>query len=324
MTRPTRSPSDEPPPTRLQPRKHTDRRRSILAAVAGIVCWIAPGFMLGGCGIGPTMPADSPHRTDTASSVDTHLLIRKAADHEALFTLAGGLKPMSSGFWRGSFEVDDPDLDEIIEVRQALAVLRNDAWHADIQVFAKAHDGRSSAHAFVVHRAALARMIRRHESFWSPWGITPDTHPNEIVAVVDRMPRSDRWRGHGYLYGYPDDAVDFFVEAGLAADDGREVGPEKDREFIDRPTHAAESGHFTYAVPLGHVPTMTDRMLADHAELILEAYTRRRPRMVDAPSTIAELLRLNSRFEPLADQGSVAASSSAMTLSPLNLSFFRP
>ena len=170
-------------------------------------------------------------------------------------------------------------------------------------MFTKAQDGSRSAHAYVVHREALSRMIERHAMFWSPWGITPDTHPSEIVAVVDRMDRGDRWRGYGYLFGYPDDAVDFFVESGLAADDGREVGSEKDREFIDRPTHAAESGHFTYAVPLGHVPTGTDRMLAKHAGVILEASIQRRPRMADSRNATEQLLRMNSRLEFLADEG---------------------
>ena len=269
------------------------------AALLGLLIWVGPTFVLGGCTTGPDPMPDAPHRANATSIIDPHHLLRQATDHEALYTLAGGLKPMSSGFWRGSFDLQDPDLAELVEVRRALGHLRNDVWYADVQVFTKAQDGSRSAHAYVVHREALSRMIERHAMFWSPWGITPDTHPSEIVAVVDRMDRGDRWRGYGYLFGYPDDAVDFFVEAGLAAEDGREVGPGKDREFVQIPTFAADSGRFTYAVPTNHVATPTDRWLAENAERILAAYTEARPRMRDARITTEGLLRLNDRFQDL-------------------------
>ena len=114
---------------------------------------------------------------------------------------------------------------------------------------------------------------------------------------VDRLPREDRWRAYGYLYGYPDAAVDFFVEAGRAAGDGREVGPGKDRQFTQIPTFAAATGAFTYAVPLGHKPSEEDQALADQAALILEAYTRLRSLMGDITSTMAGLEQLNLQFE---------------------------
>ena len=149
----------------------------------------------------------------------------------------------------------------------------------------------------MVHREALARMIERLESFWSPWGITPCTHPTEIVAIVDRMPKADRWRGYGHLFGYPDDAVEFFVEAGLAITEESEVGPGKDREFMQIPTHVSSTGRFTYAVPLDHVPTPTDRALKENAGLILAAYQKRRPHLTNDDDVIETLLRLNDRFE---------------------------
>jgi len=233
------------------------------------------------------------------ASIDRFELLRKAADQEALYTLAGGLKPMSSGIWRGAFETTDPDFTELRDVRQALGHLRNEVWYADVQIFDTDDDGDRRAQAYVVHRNALARMIERLESFWSPWGITPCTHPSEIIAIVDRMPRADRWRGYGHLFGYPDEAVDFFVAAGLAITDENEVGPGKDREFIQIPTHVSDSGRFTYAVPLNHVPTPADRRLAEGAALILGTYEGRRSRMNDVADVVEILLQLNERFECL-------------------------
>lgn len=243
------------------------------------------------------MPTDTGRASEVVPALDTFALMGAAADHEALYTLVGGLKPMSTGIWAGSFAVDDPELADLRGVRAALAPLRNDVWYADVQVFEIIHDGQRSVHAFVVHRAALARMIERLEEFWSPWGITVCTHPSEVVAVVDRMPEADRWRGYGYLFGYPADAVNFFVEAGLSAKDGREVGPGKDRQFVQIPTYAAKTGRFTYAVRLDHSSTAADEAIAREANRIRAAYTRRKRRMQDARSMIAELRRLNRRFE---------------------------
>lgn len=245
---------------------------------------------------------------EVVSRVGTLDLLREAADHEALFTLVGGLKPMSSGIWKGAFTVEAPDLSVLRQVRAALAPLRNEIWYADVQVFASMHDGKRMAHAYVVHRAALAGKIEHFASFWGRWGITPCTHPAEIVAVVDRMPRADRWRGYGYLFGYPSAAVDFFVEAGRAGDDGRKVGPGKDRRFIQIPTHAAPTGRFTYAVPLAHQRSAADDALAAAAARILEAYAERRDGMTDVPRMITELRRLNQRFD-VSTAGTAAASS---------------
>jgi hypothetical protein len=271
------------------------RRGSRVAAVAASIV-LACTAALGGCAASPSAVEHAAPASDAQSAITSFALLREAADHEALYTLAGGLKPMSTGIWRGSFEVDDPDLNELRSVRAALAPLRNEIWYADVQVFDHIHDGERSVHAFVVHRRALATMIDRFEAFWGPWGVTPCTHPAEVLAVVDRMPRADRWRGYGYLFGYPADAVDFFVEAGLAADDGREVGPGNDRRFVHVPTFAAETGRFTYAVPLDHAPSVADEALAAQADRILAAYADRRESMRDASRVLAELRRFNDRF----------------------------
>ncbi len=252
-----------------------------------------------GCVAGRDERADWWQPPPDYQPVDRFDLIRGAADREALYTLAGGLKPMSSGFWQGSFEMEDPDLTELRDVRRALGHLRNRVWYADVQVFRKTHEGKRWAQGFVVHREALARMIERHQTFWNPWGVAPCTHPAEIVAIVDRMPRNDRWRGYGYLFGYPDEAVDFFVQAGMDAEDGREVGPGKDRQFLEIPTYRGESGMFTYAVPLDHVATKADREIAETAGRILDAYRQLRPGLDQLDDVMEGLLRLNAGFEPL-------------------------
>jgi hypothetical protein len=202
-------------------------------------------------------------------------LLTTALECEAPYTLAGGLKPLSTGFWQGEMTIEGADLAELARVRRALAPLRNDAYYADVQVFATAHDGKRTLEAYVVHRASLAAMIDRERDFWSPLGISTCTHPAEIVAVVDRLPRAQRWRAYGLLFGYPRYAIDFFVDAterGRASD--AEMGPGKDREFVHVPTASAETGRFTWAVPIGHTERAEDRAIRSRAARILSEYSR--------------------------------------------------
>ncbi|MEM6315572.1 MAG: hypothetical protein AAF743_15900 [Planctomycetota bacterium] len=274
-----------------------ESRVSVARRMSGVVCAVACLLIVvSGCRATPGSAATKASTVESVHSAETFDLLRNAADHEALFTLAGGLKPMSSGIWQGSFAVDEPDLSELSRVRTALTPLRNDTWYADVQVFEKVHEGERFADAYIVHRVALARMIERLEPFWRQWGITPQTHPAEVVAVVERMPRGDRWRGYGYLFGYPDAAVDFFVKAGLETDDD-EIGPGQDRKFVQIPTFAAAAGRFTYAVPFDHVPTVADDVLAAEAQRILAVYTERRDTLQDVPTMMEELAQMNERFE---------------------------
>lgn len=240
------------------------------------------GFVLpwlsvaGGCTSRTWHSGDRDAPLVTASETERfRCLLAAALDREALYTLAGGLKPLSTGFWRGSISVQDADLTELREVRRALAPLRDETYYADVQVFATSHDGARTLEAYVVHRASLAALIARESSFFAPLGIAPCTHPAEVVTIVDRLPRRDRWRAYGLLFGYPVHAVDFFVEAtDRARADGTEMGPGKDRTFVEIPTASATKGQFTYAVPLDHTELPEDRALRQEATCVLAEYLK--------------------------------------------------
>jgi hypothetical protein len=253
----------------------------------------------GGCATStPTAAGRDAPLSTVAERYQFRELLLKALDREALYTLVGGLKPMSTGFWQGKVDVAAPDTAEIERIRRALAPLRNRTYYADVQTFATAHDGQRHVEAYVVHRAALAAMLEREAAFWSPLGITPCTHPAEIVAVVDRLPRDDRGRAYGFLFGYPNYAIDFFVEATeRARRDGGEVGPGKDRAFYHIPTASAVEGQFTWAVPIGHVERDEDRAIRDRAAAILAAYRVAAPRLAAASDPMTVLSELNGRLE---------------------------
>ena len=193
----------------------------------------------------------------------------QALDGEALFTIAGGLKPMSGGFWQTWIDVAAPDLAEVQRVRAALSSWRNDDLWADVHVFDQAHNGRRAALAYVIDRAALAQVLATNAAFFAPYGLAPDTHPAEVIAVIERMPKLDRHRGQGLLFGYPEHAIEFFVDAEAARARGEEPPP---RRFVHIPTFGAARGRFVYAVPKEHVEGLADRALAAAAARVLGRY----------------------------------------------------
>jgi len=199
----------------------------------------------------------------------------KILDSEALFTVTGGMKPISEGFWRTSFPGEKESTSEIDRVRTVLSTVfpSRSELVAGVHIFARQHGGKKSATAFVIHRGSLRRKIERDPSFFNSLGITEATPAIQLMSLVDEAPKSARWRAFGLLFGYPEYAVDFFVAAGESQ---RKTGIFVERNFISIPTFSADRGQFVYAVPKGHNENEVDRSLKAQAALILAEYRLQR------------------------------------------------
>jgi hypothetical protein len=211
-------------------------------------------------------------------------LLLKALDSEALYTIIGGLKPMSSGFASFKFSVEKPDLAQIEETRRLLSAWRCGDWlYADVQHFAAIVDDNKIkekirfADAVVFNRPALAGKIGQYPDFFAPYGITPSAHPMEVLMTIEHSQESPRWRGFGYLFGYPLYAVDFFVSAG---EEKQRTGKFVERDFYSLPTFVAAERQFVWAVPKGHEEREEDRAIKSRAALILAEYQKRRARYI--------------------------------------------
>ncbi len=248
------------------------------------------------CSATSTRSASAAERTSDAELRER--IVLAMLDGEALYTVAGGLKPVSSGYWNASIDVAQPDLSEIARVQALLRGLRgvDEELEFGVMSFAQAHEGKRSAQAWVAHRGALNAALERHAEFFAPLGVGPHLEPDEVLAIVERLPRLERFRGYGYLFGYPDYAVEFFVSA--AAEEDR-TGTLPAREFAHVPTHGAEKHRFVWAVPSGHVENDIDRELRRRAAPVLERYRALRERHVGParPGAVA-LLRATSRIQP--------------------------
>lgn len=243
----------------------------------------------------------------------------EALDTEALFTLVGGLKPMSSGFYDRTVSTSIPRmseeeatsivsefgsrrvsnltdeqqgrlteaksaadrftaLQEVDEMRRIVSTWTcGDEIHADIVHFATPYAGNRHIEGVLFSRPALADLIQRKENFFSRWSITPHSNPIEALMAVEYARDASRFAGYGYLFGYPDEAVRFFVDSSIHQE---MTGDFVTRDFRAIPTFQRETGQFTYAMPKGTDVTEDDLKLKERAGTILNAYKARRAQYV--------------------------------------------
>jgi hypothetical protein len=270
-----------------------------------------------------TLPANEREQAE--------VLLLKALDGESLYTIVGGLKPMSSGFQSmqtrialprmekgeaekivaelGAKKPEESSDDEKRRLSQAKQTIERavalekidltrkilEQWRcgdeifADVEHFARDYEGKKFTDAVVFSRPKLRRMLSERKDFFSRSGITENSHPLAVLYAVEYEKTTARNAGYGYLFGYPDHAVRFFVEAANEEDlSGRFV----ERGFVSIPTFARETNAFIYAVPKNYVETETDKILRLRAERILSAYKKRRAAYVGAGKKgIVEMLR---------------------------------
>ncbi|MCU0646539.1 MAG: hypothetical protein MUF00_00975 [Gemmatimonadaceae bacterium] len=237
-------------------------------------------------------------------------LLLEAADGEALYTLADGLKPISSdgGTLRLRVHptVDSVALDSLDRLRRITQALHCGEVTAFVALFAgpfpdRAGDSVRIADVVFLHRARTADLVRRHRAFFATLGVTPGMRAEEVVLAVEHAPRIARWRGYGHLFGYPDPAVDFFVRAGARGDSTGQLVPRDFRRVETWRKYPASTGGaptlsaFVYAVPRGATPDSADLLLAARAAPIFAEYAAARAPMGADSARIVALLRAWSR-----------------------------
>ncbi len=216
-------------------------------------------------------------------------LLLSALDNEALYTIASDLKPMS-GVVEFRVPLETLDLSEIERTRQALrAWTCGDAFYADVRHFQEPHGERLYAEGAVWNLSALARLLDLRKALFSRYGLTRSAHPLEVVLSVEYDETVARYQGYGYLYGYPQYAVEYFAEAEIA----RERTAERvERDFFSVPTFARPEGAYAWAVPRGHVANEVDQGILAKAHAVLLDYRRRRERYIgEGKPGVVELLR---------------------------------
>ena len=182
------------------------------------------------------------------------------------------------------------DLTEIEETREAFRAFRcGDAFFADVRHFREPHGDRLYAEGAVWNLAALARLIEARPELFVRYGLTRSAHPLEVVLAIEYDDTVARYQGYGYLYGYPEYAVEYFAQAEIARE---RTDVRVERDFFSVPTYARPSGAYAWAVPKGHVANEADERILARAKAVLEDYRRRRERYIgEGKPGVVELLR---------------------------------
>jgi|GEM_PF-2400589 hypothetical protein len=191
-------------------------------------------------------------------------------DHEGLYTLFSDLKPMSTGYWNTHFAEAEGEPHEVRDMKQILRKFEMPGRiTAGVLTFNQSFDGKKYAEAYIANIPVLKRLLIREASFFNSLGLVENSSPQTIIETVDRAEPELRFRGFGLLFGYPEHAVEFFVEAHKKQ---QVTGKFVERDFFHVETFSKEKGAFVWAVPKGHVANERDLEIRRHAEAILERY----------------------------------------------------
>jgi hypothetical protein len=215
-------------------------------------------------------------------------LLLTALDHEALYTLADTLKPMSSikMYRLPLLSTNTIQRDSALQVLQQVQYIANTLCNRHFQFivnpFERADSIYKNVELYVIRTTTLKKKIEQQYSFYTKLGITANTRPATVLAITEYEQKYTRWRSYGYLFGYPNYAVDFFVEAGNSQDSTKEF---VERDFFSIPVYAEKKGHFTYAMPKDHQPTIIDSALYNKAIITLEKYKKVRKKYTTESGT---------------------------------------
>jgi len=218
-------------------------------------------------------------------------LFWKILDSEALYTVIGGVKPVSSGFVRFSFDAEAAEFPAVDEARELLRLFRcGDELAATVLHFAKTYPNKQDKlerpfEGYVIHGPAMRRKVGQHRGLFAGLGVSPASELWETLVTVEYQPEGPRWRAYGLLYGYPPDAVDFFVQAGETQRGG---GKFVERDFVSLPTFERAERGVVYAVPKGSKRTAEEELFASRVGTILAEYRARRERHTSSVALLRE------------------------------------
>jgi hypothetical protein len=215
-------------------------------------CCLATGSVAGASEV-PRPECFPIERVEPALRAKAEALLLETMDSPALYTVIGGLKPMTSSFLsslsgtqagaltyaKSELQPGGAMLARIDDLRRTMAVLRcgddiQSAVMTDIDMSTGSAD-RGAAEPFVFHMPAVRNVIAGFPGYFARLAITPQTSPETMLFTMNRIDASgptnlearrqwmrdtgfetiDQIRASGALYGYARPAVDAFAESVL-------------------------------------------------------------------------------------------------------------
>lgn len=239
-------------------------------------------------------------------------VIQEGLDREALYTLLSDIKPMSSlVVFRYPVATQDSILkmsenvvsqenqEQYLTKLQQIQTTLNKLSFPDLEFilvpYRNVRGNDLIMQLSVVRKSSLDKLLDRKKSFFGQFGLVPGSDTDLVISTIENADTYQRYRGYGYLFGYPDYAVDFFVEASAKAKANDQLEP---RNFFQIPVYKEKQGYFVYAYPKDHQPTAEiDSVIYHKAAKVLEKYKAIRPDYVKHDSTLNAYQLLKNYFK---------------------------
>jgi hypothetical protein len=228
------------------------------------------------------------HELPLAEQARSEELLLQMLDSEVLYTFIGGLKPVSC---RNIYKLQFIEKWPTTATPEFLAAAEDQRklmspWRCgeSFGVYVFAHPKRASlCDTYFFHRSALADTLRGQAAYYSALGLTPTSHPIEVIMTADDK---DDNKAVGYLFGYPDYAVEWYADVAVPHLEKTKSWP--DMDTVEIPTFGkmlfrrtkTEHFRFNWSVPKGHVENEADRRIRTRAAQIFEEYKARRARSI--------------------------------------------
>ncbi len=228
-------------------------------------------------------------------------ILQDGLDKEALYTLLSDIKPISSltlhqvplansdSTKRICAKVVDSEekrihIQRLTEIQTAINKINLPDLRIVMVPYLAAQDSVRLMQVSAVRISLLDSLLKAKESFFAQFGLVPGTDPAVVLSTIENAGDYERLRGYGYLFGYPDYAVDFFVEASYTS---LQTGKFVPRNFFQIPVYQGNDGYFVYAYPKNHKPTMeTDSTLYYRSMDVLKKYRTFRNNYLNPDSTL--------------------------------------
>lgn len=247
----------------------------------------------------PALKQSPPSASTDWKLVDS--ILQVGLDREALYTILGNIKPMSS-LVTFSFPIANADssaqlsadivdsaedrvyLDSLMKIQRALNSIEIPDLKFVLSPYKSTYSEKRLIQINVIRISSLDSLLKAEERFFGQFGFVPGADPAIVVNTNEYENKYERLRGYGYLFGYPSYAVDFFVQAFHHTDTS---GHRAERNFFQIPVHIRDNGSFVYAYPKDHVPTAEiDSAIYHRAEKVLADYRSIRNDYLNADSTL--------------------------------------
>ncbi len=238
------------------------------------------------------------HKLSKADKKLADSLILLALDYEGLYTINSNLKPMSSVAMvsfnlanadtskRGIREVVDlasVDLQKLKRYQKVVNALQFGDLQFIISPFKSYQSNKRIMQISVYRTSLIDSLLNANQTYFAQFGFVPGTSPEILINTVEYEHKYDRFRGYGYLFGYPEHAVTFFTNATVESDLKKEF---VNRDFFQVPVYTNEQGHFVYATPKDYKPTDIDSTIYKRATYVLSDYKNIRNTYMEKDSSV--------------------------------------